>query len=314
MRLPLTVHVFDVGGGLRDGADAAEACRPDGPVRPAAQGDVRRVADVTSSARPCGHSWRACWTRALGSDRGRVSARGFLAVLGERMAGLPGEALKVGGASLRDRLGPVPQLLDEGRLPLLHRRHATAGRSLNKNYIHFRFAGGAADEARRRGESGSFSRSVLALDFRVQTRGDLLVARLDKYDARRSISRLTVTWSPDHVRRQLDMLMDSDASPEVFARAFLADEIGPRSLPRRHPSAAFCLGPGGSLAGRALSARRTPFPPSSDCRVRFITAKARSPRRPVRYAKRTLSPGLGSAPMSLPSSENASSAPAGARP
>jgi hypothetical protein len=54
----------------------------------------------------------------------------------------------------------------------------------------------------------------------------LLVARLDKFDSETIISRLTVLGRLTMCCRQLDMLMDSDTSPDFFARAFLADEMG----------------------------------------------------------------------------------------
>jgi pyruvate,water dikinase len=159
-------------------------------------------------------------------DRPRpVSARGFLAVLGERMAGMPGEALNVGGASyaiIADRYMNFSTKAGYHFSTV----DTYCGRSLNKNYIHFRFTGGAADEARRLRRVRFVQNVLAALDFRVQTRSDLLVARLDKFDRDAIISRLTVLGRLTICCRQLDMLMDSDASPDYFTRAFLADEMG----------------------------------------------------------------------------------------
>jgi pyruvate, water dikinase len=99
------------------------------------------------------------------------------------------------------------------------------GGSLNKNYIHFRFTGGAADESRRLRRI-RFVRHVLsALDFRVQTRSDLLVARLDKFERDAIVGRLGVLGRLTLCCRQLDMLMDTDPSADQYARAFLADEL-----------------------------------------------------------------------------------------
>ena len=71
-----------------------------------------------------------------------------------------------------------------------------------------------------------FIASVLShLDFSVQTRSDLLVARLQKFDRAVIRARLTDLGRLTMCTRQLDMLMDSDASPEFFARAFLTGEM-----------------------------------------------------------------------------------------
>ena len=98
------------------------------------------------------------------------------------------------------------------------------GESQNKNYVHFRFSGGAADSERRE-RRVRFLRTVLtALDFKVQTRGDFLTARLDKYGAETIRARLVDLGHLTLCARQLDMLMGSDSSPDFFARAFLAGE------------------------------------------------------------------------------------------
>ncbi len=223
VHLPITIQVIDVGGGLRDADAANGSSDEDGrvPAAPAASVvDVDAVASVPFRALLTGMlDGRLRW------DRPRpLSARGFLAVVGERMAGLPGEALRVGGASyaiVSDRY------LNFSTKAGYH--FATidtyCGQSVNKNYIHFRFAGGAADVSRRE-RRVRFIASVLAsLDFAVQTRGDLLVARLAHVDQDAAISRLEQVGRLCMCTRQMDMLMDSDASPEYFARAFLSGEM-----------------------------------------------------------------------------------------
>ena len=63
------------------------------------------------------------------------------------------------------------------------------------------------------------------LDFKVQSRGDILVARLEKYEHDFIRSRLSELGRLTLCARQLDMLMDNDASPDFFARAFLAGQM-----------------------------------------------------------------------------------------
>ena len=208
VRLPISIHVFDVGGGLRDGvANAAELGRDDIACEPLRAFLTGLLDD------------RLRW------DRPRpLSARGFLSVLGESMAGPPAEALKVGRASyaiISDRY------LNFSTKAGYHFStiDTYCGASLNKNYIHFRFAGGAADASRRTRRVRFINRVLTQLDFDVQTRADLLVARMQKYDRDTIVARLVELGRLTMCTRQLDMLMDSDASPDFFARAFLAGEM-----------------------------------------------------------------------------------------
>jgi pyruvate,water dikinase len=208
VRLPLTIHVFDVGGGLREGL-------PDG--------NEIAAADVASE--PLKAFLSGMLDPRLRWDRPRpLSARGFLSVLGESMAGPPPEALKVGRASyaiVSDRY------LNFSTKAGYHFStiDTYCGASLNKNYIHFRFAGGAADSSRRARRVRFISAVLSHLDFTVQTRSDLLVARMQKYDRDTILARLVALGQLTMCARQLDMLMDSESSPEFFARAFIADEL-----------------------------------------------------------------------------------------
>ena len=208
VHLPLAIHVFDVGGGLREGvADSSQVTAQDvacEPLRAFLAGMLDK---------------RLRW------DKPRpLSARGFLSVLGESMAGPPAEALKVGRASyaiISDRY------LNFSTKAGYHFStiDTYCGASLNKNYIHFRFAGGAADASRRMRRIRFINTVLTQLEFRVQARSDLLVARMQKYDRDTILARLVDLGRLTLCTRQLDMLMDSDASPDFFARAFLAGEM-----------------------------------------------------------------------------------------
>jgi pyruvate, water dikinase len=207
-RLPIEIRVFDVGGGLSERV---------------ATSDSVCVADLTSAPlRAFLDGLLDCRVRW---DLPRpVSARGFLSVLGESMAGPPAEALRVGRESFAivsdhylnfsTKAGYHFSTVDA---------YCTA--SLNKNYIHFRFSGGAADATRRARRAGFLSSVLTQLDFRVQLKGDLLVARLEKYGEDVILTRLRDLGRLTMCARQLDMLMDSDGSPDYFAHAFLAGEL-----------------------------------------------------------------------------------------
>jgi pyruvate,water dikinase len=206
--LPFKVLVYDVGGGL------------DAGVQPLGAATREQICSIPLRAFLDG----LLEARMVWNQPRPVSGRGFLSVLGESMAGPPPDVQRIGRTSyavISDRY------LNFSTKAGYHFSTVDTycGASLNKNYIHFRFAGGAA-RADRRERRVRFLQIVLdALDFSTRPRGDILVARLEKYEREaielrlRALGRLTI------VTRQLDMLMDSDASPDFFARAFLEDRL-----------------------------------------------------------------------------------------
>jgi len=206
-KLPIRVEVFDVGGGIVEGA------RPDSRIRPE---DIRSV--------PMRAFLEGLLDPRIRWDLPRpVSVRGFLSVLGESMTGPPVDAGQIGRLSyaiISDRYMNFSTKAGYHFSTI----DTYCGRSVNKNYIHFRFSGGAADVERRQRRVRFVSRVVTALDFSAQARGEMLVARLSKYNAQGIRARLVALGRLTLCARQLDMLMDNDASPDLFAQAFIAGE------------------------------------------------------------------------------------------
>ncbi len=204
--LPIEVRIFDLGGALVEE-------HPGGVVRPeqVASGPLRAFLNGMADM-------RACWGRPRA-----VSVKGFFSVLGEGIAGPPAEAQKVGRASY---VVASDRYMNFSTKAGYHFSTVDTycGGTVTKNYIHFRFAGGAADEGRRGRRVRFLERVLLELGFTVEVRGDLLWGRLDKYDAGLTRERLTDLGRLTLCARQLDMLMDTDGSPEYFARAFLAGD------------------------------------------------------------------------------------------
>jgi pyruvate,water dikinase len=152
-----------------------------------------------------------------------ISMRGFFSVLGESMTGPPPDSIQIGRLSyaiVSDRYMNFSTKAGYHFSTI----DTYCGRSVNKNYIHFRFTGGAADSQRRERRIRFVSKILAALDFDVQTKGDTLAARLSKYGSEGIKSRLASLGRLTLCVRQLDMLMDADTSPDYFARAFLAKE------------------------------------------------------------------------------------------
>jgi len=206
--LPYDILVLDVGGGIAEGARTSGQVRPGDILSAPMQAFLQGLLDP-----------RIRWDQPRA-----VSTKGFLSVLGQGIAGPPAEAQGVGRISyaiISDRYMNFSTKAGYH----FNTVDTYCGKSLNKNYIHFRFTGGAASEERR-ARRVKFLSSVLGqLDFKVQSRGDILVARLEKYEHDFIRSRLSELGRLTLCARQLDMLMDSEASPDYFARAFLAGQM-----------------------------------------------------------------------------------------
>jgi len=206
--IPLVIHVFDLGGGLREGTGGSEHITP-----------------VNILCAPMNAFLNGLLDKEIGWNRPRpVSARGFLSVLGQGIARPPPDALGVGEASyavISDRYMNFSTKAGYHFSTL----DVYCGQSENKNYIHFRFAGGGAAEERRLRRVRFLADVLGHLDFRVQLRGDHLVARLEKYDLDFLRRRLADLGRLTMCSRQLDMLMDSEDSPHYFARMFLEGRL-----------------------------------------------------------------------------------------
>lgn len=206
--LPYDVLILDVGGGLAE--DARKTKRV--PLSQIVSYPMKAFMEGLCDA-------RIVWDKPRA-----VSTSGFISVLGESIAGPPAEAQGVGRPSFAIISDRYMNFSTKAGYHF-NTVDTYCGKSLNKNYIHFRFEGGAATETRRERRVKFLNRILSALNFEVQCRGDIVVARLQKYDREFMYSRLIELGRLTLCCRQLDMLMDTDDSPEFFARAFLADEM-----------------------------------------------------------------------------------------
>jgi pyruvate,water dikinase len=201
--LPIEIYVFDLGGGL-----AAHA----GSRREVEVGDLTGVplrAFVAGLTDP-----------AITWDRPRpVHVGGFLSVLTESMVAPPPSRYSLGRRSFA--MASDTYLNFSTRAGYHFSTVDTyCGNSVNKNYINFRFTGGAATEDRRARRASFLGRVLARWGFTIQTKGDVVTARLQKYEreflqiALRAMGRLTMC------ARQLDMLMANDAAVDAFVDAF----------------------------------------------------------------------------------------------
>jgi len=94
------------------------------------------------------------------------------------------------------------------------------GESPSRNYISFRFKGGAADEARRVNRCVLLERILRGMDFQVERQGDLVNARIKKFSRESTLKRLDQLGRLIVATRQLDMRMGQRSSVDWYAKAF----------------------------------------------------------------------------------------------
>jgi pyruvate,water dikinase len=94
------------------------------------------------------------------------------------------------------------------------------GESPSRNYISFRFKGGAADEARRVNRCVLLERILVGMDFQVERQGDLVNARIRKFSMESTLKRLDQLGRLIVATRQLDMRMGLRSSVDWYANAF----------------------------------------------------------------------------------------------
>jgi pyruvate,water dikinase len=98
---------------------------------------------------------------------------------------------------------------------------AYCGQTVSKNYITFSFKGGAADDVRRNRRARAIAAILRALDFTVEVQGDRVDARFQKYEGPLIEEKLDFLGRLLIFTRQMDMLMNTEASVEGVAKNFL---------------------------------------------------------------------------------------------
>jgi pyruvate,water dikinase len=96
------------------------------------------------------------------------------------------------------------------------------GDTVSKNYISFRFKGGAAEYVRRSRRVRAISEILLELGFTVDVKGDLFYARMQKYDREQIGQGLEVLGRLFQFSRQLDLAMISEQMVGFVRDSYLA--------------------------------------------------------------------------------------------
>lgn len=149
-----------------------------------------------------------------------VNMGGFLSVMGQQMITPTGNE-RFGDKSyaiisdrylnFSSRVGYHYSVLD-----------AYCGNTTSKNYISFKFQGGAAGEERRIRRCKAIGLILEEFGFNVLVRGDSMQSRFQKYDKPVIEDRLDQLGRLLQVTRQLDMLMVNEAAITQFRDDFMA--------------------------------------------------------------------------------------------
>ena len=210
VRLPMPVLVLDVGGGLVESV----------PDKPGIE-----VQDVL--CRPLRAFLEGLLDPRIRWDRPRaVSAGGFASVVGESLMGPPVDPRQMGEPTFAVISG---QYMNFSAKAGYHFANVDTVLSpvQNKNYIHFRFGGGGAGEERRLRRAVFLWKILSSMGFLVNVKGDMVLAKMEKPEEEELCSRLVQLGRLTLCSRQLDMLMDSEASADRFSAAFLEENFDP---------------------------------------------------------------------------------------
>lgn len=202
-KVPLDLHVIDLGGGIEDVENKKFLCPPDvscAPFKALLKGMLMPEVHA-KGPRP-------------------VDMQGFMHVMGQSMIGGHGQGERFGDRSyaiisdryinFSSRVGYHYAILD-----------AWCGETMNKNYISFKFAGGAADTIRRERRVRCIGVILKRLGFNIDILGDRIQARFQKYQRHEIEDRMDQLGRLLIMTRQMDMLMINEAAIETFADNFM---------------------------------------------------------------------------------------------
>ena len=203
--LPIDLYVIDIFGGLSVDATRVKSVTP---------------AQVVSA--PFKALLKGMLREDLGARQPRpVNLSGFFSVMSEQM-------LSPGGAG-NERFGDRSYAIISDKYLNFSSRvgyhysvlDCYCGKTAAKNYIHFQFKGGAADELRRGRRARMIERALAALGFLVETTGDRVSARMAKQDEDHIQEKLDLLGRLLIYTRQMDMMMHTEDHVDQLTACFL---------------------------------------------------------------------------------------------
>ncbi|NVM21823.1 MAG: hypothetical protein HWN68_08590 [Desulfobacterales bacterium] len=204
VRIPLDLYIIDLEGGLAGAAEGA-----------------KKVTIENIASAPLNALLKGMTHKDLRWHEPRpIQLQGFLSVISKQMLSAPASAGERFGdrsyaiisdkyLNFSSRVGYHYSVLD-----------SYCGETVNKNYITFSFKGGAADDIRRNRRARAIAMMLKDQGFSVEVTGDRVDARFQKYELSVIEEKLDMVGRLLQFTRQMDMLMDSEASVEAVAKAF----------------------------------------------------------------------------------------------
>ena len=213
--LPIDLHIIDLGSGLENLPEKRFKVKKDQILSKPLKALLEGMSNETlrnAGPRP-------------------VNLSGFFSVMSEQMFSPQAGAERFGDRSyaiisdkymnFSSRVGYHYSILD-----------AYCGQTANKNYINFEFKGGAADKVRRTRRVRLIGLILETLGFLMDVQGERVTARFAKQDCSVIYQKIEYIGRLLMFTRQMDMLMESEASVNQLADRFLKNDY---NLSRNHP-------------------------------------------------------------------------------
>ena len=199
--IPLDLVLIDIGGGIEPSATA-------GLVEPA------DVLSVPMSAFLKGLSAPGAWNTDpvsvdFGSFMSSLTKTFSFSVASPRFVGQNLAVLSKEYVNINLRLGYHFNMIV-----------AYISENPNDNYAYFRFLGGVTDIARRSRRAQLLSEILSKNDFRIDVRGDLVVARIKKLGPERMLKKMYLLGMLVGFTRQLDVKMTTDQNIKTSIETF----------------------------------------------------------------------------------------------
>jgi pyruvate,water dikinase len=201
----LDLHIIDLGGGIKEEAVGKS-----------------KVAPTDIASRPFAALLTGLVLTGEAKALRPVNLGGFLSVMSEQMIAQPQAG--------KDRFGEKSYAIISDKYLNFSSRvgyhygvlDCYCGATVNKNYITFSFAGGAADDVKRSRRARAIGRILAELGFAVDAAADRVAGRFQKFPAAVIEEKLSHMGRLLQFTRQTDMLMVSEESIELMVACFLS--------------------------------------------------------------------------------------------
>jgi pyruvate,water dikinase len=207
--IALQLAVLDLGGAVPATASERRAVRPE------------EIASVPFAA-----LWRGMTLPGVSwAGRTQMSLGGFVSVVASTMTDSRAGVRNVGG---RNYLMVAPEYVNLNARLAYHFAMVDAFVSpvAENNFVNFRFRGGGAGEDRRNLRARFLAEALQRSGFDVDRRSDLVTAWMRRFPRAASEEGLAALGALMGCARQLDMLMDDEASVRRFVEHFVRREYG----------------------------------------------------------------------------------------